>query len=90
VQAAPKLRYPLLVLVVLSAALLAARGNSVWNDRLGGLSPVPEADQQWYERLQKDLGAPDARYLVVASHATQQGVLETAEQVGAVLERLQE
>ncbi len=90
VQAAPKLRYPLLVLVVLGAALLAVRGNSVWNDRLGSLSPVPEADQQWYERLQKDLGAPDARYLVVASHATQQGALETAEQVGAVLERLQQ
>jgi predicted exporter len=90
VQAAPRLRYPLLVVVALSAAWLATRGDSVWDDRLGSLSPVPEADQQWYDRLQKDLGAPDASYFVVVSHASQQGALETAEQVGAVLARLQE
>jgi predicted exporter len=89
-QAAPGLRYPLLVVVALCATWLAVRGDSVWNDRIESLSPVPEADKHWYERLQKDLGAPDARYLAVVSRATQQGALETAEQVGAVLERLQQ
>jgi predicted exporter len=90
VQAAPRLRYPLLFVVALCAAWLATRGDSVWDDRLGSLSPVPQADQQWYDRLQKDLGTSDASYFVVAAHASQQGALEIAEQVGAVLVRLQE
>jgi predicted exporter len=53
------------------------------------LSPVPEADKQWYGRLQTDLGAPDARYLVVAAESTQQAALEAAEQIGETLDPLQ-
>ncbi len=90
VQAAPRLRYPLIVVVVLCAVWLAVRGGSVWDDRLESLSPVPEAEKQGYERLQRDLRAPDARYLVVVSDPTQQGVLETAERLGPVLDRLQQ
>ena len=90
VQWARYLRYPSIVFVLLCAVWLVARGGSLWNDRLESLSPVPEADRQWYERLQRDLGAPDARYLVVVSGPTQQSALEDAERVGEVLGRLQQ
>jgi predicted exporter len=89
-HAAPALRYPLLVLVAVCAAMLAVRGASLWNDRLESLSPVPEADKQAYEGLQRDLGAPDARFLVVVSRPTQQAALEDAERVGGVLDGLQQ
>jgi len=89
VEAAPRLRYPLIVLVLLCAGWLVSRGGNLWDDRLENLSPVAEADKQWYARLQSDLGAPDARYLVVAAESTQQGALDAAEQIGQALETLQ-
>lgn len=88
-QAAPKLRYALAVMLAGCAALLATHGD-LWDDRLGSLSPVPEADQKTYERLQRELGAPDARYLIVVTAPDQQAALEQAEQLGEVLDRLQQ
>lgn len=90
VQAAPRLRYGLLALFLLCAAGLAVRGGEIWDDRLESLSPVPEADKQAYAQLQSDLGAPDARYLVVVAAESPQAALETAEQAGAALDRLQQ
>jgi len=90
VQAAPILRYPLVILVAACVVSLALRGHSVWDDRIESLSPVPEADKQAYERLQSDLGAPEAGYLLVVSQSTQQAALEDAERVAVVLDRLQQ
>jgi predicted exporter len=90
VHATSRLRYAVPVLLVIGAAWLAMRGASVWDDRLESLSPVPEADKQAYAGLQRDLGAPDARYLVVITRPTRQAALETAEEAGRELERMQQ
>ena len=83
------LRIPLLVIVLVLAVWLAVQGSTPWNDELSGLSPVSMSDQRLDEALRKDLGAPDARHLVVVAGASEQAALETAERVGVVLSGLQ-
>ena len=83
------LRIPLLVTVLVLAVWLAVQGATPWNDELSGLSPVSMSDQRLDEALRKDLGAPDARHLVVVAGASEQAALETAERVGVVLSGLQ-
>jgi len=89
-QTLTRLRIALLIVVALAAGWLATRGASLWDDRLEALSPVPEADKQLDEQLRRDLGAPDVRYLVVVFAAQREAALETAETVGAVLEKLRD
>ena len=84
------LRIPLLILVVLSVVWLVSRSGSLWDDRLGSLSPVAESDQRLDEAMRRDLGAPDVRYLAIATASTEQAALEAAEAVGAQLERLRQ
>ncbi|HKQ26630.1 MAG TPA: MMPL family transporter [Burkholderiales bacterium] len=83
------LRIPLLVTVLVLAVWLAAQGATPWNDELSGLSPVSMSDQRLDESLRKDLGAPDARHLVVVASASEQAALQTAEHVGVALSALQ-
>ena len=83
------LRIPLLATVLLLAAWLALQGATPWNDELSGLSPVSESDQRMDEALRHDLGAPDARHLVVVTGDSEQSALEAAERVGNVLAGLQ-
>ena len=83
------LRMPLLAIVLVLAVWLASQGATPWNDELSGLSPVSLSDQRLDEALRKDLGAPDARYLVVIAGASEQAALETAERVGMALSGLQ-
>ena len=83
------LRIPLLLLVLLCAMWLATRGGELWDDRLGSLSPVSDADSRLDESLRRDLGAPDVRYLVVVSAGSAQAALQAVEGAGAKLEELQ-
>ncbi|MEK6211222.1 MAG: MMPL family transporter [Pseudomonadota bacterium] len=83
------LRAPLIATVLVLAVWLALQGGTPWNDELSGLSPVSVPDQRMDEALRNDLGAPDARHLVVVTGDSEQAALETAERVGVVLAGLQ-
>jgi predicted exporter len=83
------LRWPLLVLVVLAIAWVAFRAGSLWDDRLESLSPVSAPAKRLDESMRKDLSAPDARYLLVVEARSEQEVLERAERLGVILERMQ-
>ena len=85
VRAAPLLRYPLLLVVVLAAGALALQRGPLWSDELASLSPVSERERLLDEELRRDLGAPDVRHLVVINAANQERVLQTSENVGSVL-----
>ncbi|HET9390112.1 MAG TPA: MMPL family transporter [Steroidobacteraceae bacterium] len=88
-----RLRMPraLLILVpVLAGIVLYTHRTSLWNRELSALSPVSEADQALDALLRSDIGAPDARYLVVVSGADQESVLQAAERVGKRLDALAE
>ena len=88
--AAPRLRWPLAVLVLAACATLVLHRESLWSRELAALSPVPARAQALDARLRADVGAPDVRYLVVISAPTEQAALERAEQVAAQLQPLVE
>ena len=82
---APLLRYPLLIAIVLAIASLAFHRGPLWSDDLSSLSPVPRADQLLDQRLRRDIGAPDVRYLVVVNAGDEEAALQASESVAAVL-----
>ncbi|MGU7775325.1 MMPL family transporter [Burkholderia sp. MR1-5-21] len=86
--AAPRLRWPLAALVAAACATLALHADGLWSRELAALSPVPARAQALDARLRADVGAPDVRYLVVISAATEQAALEGAEKVAAQLQPL--
>ncbi|GAA0801597.1 MMPL family transporter [Cupriavidus gilardii] len=86
---APRLRWPALAVVLAAVLVLvwlvAVQRTPLWSQELTSLSPVPADTQALDTGLRADLGAPDVRYLVTVSAATEQGALQGAEQVGAQL-----
>ena len=68
--------------------VLLAQRATLFSRELYDLSPVPLADQELDASLREDLGAPDARYLIVVSSPDAGAVLESAEAIGARLEAL--
>lgn len=86
--AAPALRLPLAAATLLSLAWLVHQGPAVWSVELSSLSPIAEADQTLDEALRRDLGAPDASYLLVTGAATADEALAAAERLAAPLEAL--
>ncbi|KVV21557.1 hypothetical protein WK78_24795 [Burkholderia cepacia] len=87
-DAAPRLRWPLAVLVIAAGATLVLHRDGLWSRELAALSPVPAQAQALDARLRADVGAPDVRYLVVITAPTEQAALERAERVAAQLQPL--
>ena len=79
VRFAPRLKWAALAGMLLACVPLAMNRDTLWNHELSGLSPISLADQMQDTALRADLGAPDVRYLVVISAATQEQVLQAAE-----------
>ena len=88
VQRAPRLRYPLLLVVVLALVSLILHRGPLWNEQLGSLSPLPERDQLLDQQLRRDIGAPDVRYLIVVNAPDPERALQASEKIGAVLQPL--
>lgn len=88
VRVAPRLRWPFAALLMLAVAALALHRGALWSHELSALSPVPASAQALDATLRADVGAPDVRYLVVVSGASEQTVLEGAEKVSARLQPL--
>lgn len=86
--AAPRLRWPLALLVAAACATLVIHRDGLWSRELAALSPVPGSAQALDARLRADVGAPDVRYLVVISAPSEQAALERAEQVAGQLQPL--
>ena len=86
VRRAAALRWGAAVLVLSACAMLVLHRASLWNDQISSLSPVAPADVALDASLRADLGAPDARYLVVVSGANRESVLRSCEQVSRILQ----
>jgi predicted exporter len=85
---APRLRVPLAVLLIASLGALLVQRQALWSQQLSDLSPVSQASQTQDERLRADVGAPDVRYLIVTTAASEQAALEHAETVAQRLQPL--
>ncbi len=86
VATAAKLRWPAALLLLAACVILTFHRNNLWNDKISSLSPVSQADVALDAALRADMGAPDVRYIVVVSGASQESVLQSAEQVSRILQ----
>ena len=75
------------VLLFAALAFIVARHDRIWDDDLGHLSPLPESARELHQRLSADLRAPDARYLLIATAASREAVLEKSEQTALALQK---
>jgi predicted exporter len=82
------LRLPVLAVLAGAIAVLALHRGGFWEDDLGSLSPIPASDQQLDQTLRADIGAPDVRYIVVASAPNEQQAMEASEKLSAILDGL--
>ncbi len=71
-RTAPRLRWPLVALMLGAIAVLALHRGRLWSHELSALSPVPAASQALDAKLRADVGAPDVRYLIVVSGTSEQ------------------
>lgn len=81
-------RWLVLVLAALAAMLLAVKREGLWAPGLSVLNPVSAESQDLDGALRADLGAPDARYLVVLRAPDEQSALAAAEAAARALEPL--
>jgi predicted exporter len=87
-QRAAAWRWAAVVLLVAACAVLVEHRASLWNHNISSLSPVSQTDVALDASLRADMGAPDARYLVVVSGANRESVLQSSEQVSTILQTL--
>ena len=88
VHHARRLRLPLFLGVAAALALIAWRGNDLWQDEIASMSPVSETDQRLDRDLRRDMGAPDVRHIVVLTAADRETALRTSESASALLAQL--
>lgn len=84
----PRWRLAAAVLAIAAAGVIAWRGAGLWQSDLASLSPVSTAAQALDADLRADIGASDARTMVVARGPDAQAALAAAERAGAVLDTL--
>ncbi|MBV8403151.1 MAG: hypothetical protein JO203_03070 [Gammaproteobacteria bacterium] len=85
VTAMQRLRAGLILIALLGGLLLYLHRDALWSRELAALSPLSAADMQLDERLRAEAGAPDVRYVVVASAPDRESALTSAEALGARL-----
>ena len=82
------LRWPAVLLTLAAMAYLFTQRGDLWQPNLSALSTVSNRAAQLDGELRADLGAPDARYLVVVTAPEREAALEAAERVSARLDEL--
>ena len=84
----PRLRWPLVALGLLAAAVLWQQRSGLWEAELSSLSPVSQEALALDASLRADLSAGDARALVVVRGADLQSTLQAAESAAVRLDAL--
>ena len=85
VQKLRGVRSALVLAPLLAGAALYVHRGTLWNRELSALNPIPAADQALDEQLRAQAGAPDVRYLIVASAPDRESALAAAQTLGARL-----
>ncbi|MES2830993.1 MAG: MMPL family transporter [Pseudomonadota bacterium] len=88
VRHGPRLRWPLAALALAAVVVVIQHRATLLDPQLSSLSPVAVADQQIDAMLRADMGAPDARYMVVVSASDREATLQAAERVSQQLTQL--
>ena len=67
------------IAIALAAAVVVVKRDSLWDDDLANLSPVPFTAKVADRELRAQAGAPDLRYLALASGPSLEAALEASE-----------
>jgi predicted exporter len=81
-------RWIMWVAAALALATLTLRHDVIWDNDLANLSPIASPSKSLDERLRKDLGAPDVRYVMTIEGANKEEVLQRSEEAESLLRRL--
>ncbi len=84
-----RLRWVLVVLVVVACSVLLLQRQHLWNTRLSALSPLSPASLALDKQLRSQIGAPDSADLVVVSGDDADAALAAAERIAPRLQALQ-
>jgi predicted exporter len=76
------------ILVLGAVIVIVLRHQDIWDNDLANLSPVSQSAKAMDERLRKELGAPDVRYLLAIRGANQEEALKRSEAAAGILHRL--
>ncbi|MCC2643411.1 MAG: conserved rane protein of unknown function, partial [Nitrospira sp.] len=76
------------LLVIAASVILSVRHDHIWDNDLANLSPISQSAKAMDERLRKELGAPDVRYMLVISGASREEVLRRSESLAPFLRQL--
>ncbi len=90
VRVLPRLRWPFVAATLAALVLLLVWPHPIWRGDLMSLSPAPARIVEADQRLRADLGASDARTLVVTQGATLDAAITAAEAAGRTLDALVE
>jgi predicted exporter len=82
------LRWPLLAMTLVALVYLLIYRHSLWTPDLSALSSVTAQEASRDVHLRSDLGAPDARYMVVVTAADKEQALQGAERAARQLDLL--
>ena len=85
---ARRMRGGVMIAAVAALAVIASRGDELFNRELTSLNPISRADREIDSQLRAALGASDARHFVAVRGANAEAALEAAERVGARLDPL--
>lgn len=88
IQRLHPLRWLILSLALAACAYLAQHRDQLWRPDLSALSTISREEGERDGQLRADLGAPDARYMVVVTAAERETALQMAEAAAARLDTL--
>lgn len=86
----PVRRWPAVTVVVASTAALTMNPAPLWDDEIGGLTPVPGELQSLDAELRQALGAPDLRYVAALRAADAETALQRSEELARTLDASQQ
>lgn len=84
----PHWRWVVPLFVIMAAGILFVRRNELWNDDLSSMSPVSTQAKQLDQELRNQLGAPDVRYILMATGKDREQARRQSELLQPVLMQL--
>jgi predicted exporter len=84
-QRSSRLRLPVLLAVAIAALFLSLPRGGLWDDEISSLSPLSQEDHRLDELLRGDIGAPDARYLLLVNAPSEDQALAASEALAGQL-----
>lgn len=84
--AATRYAWPVVAVLATVALIAVLQNDKLWDDDLSNLTPLPEDIKTLDRELRSQLGAPDPRYLILATAADREQLLQKSERIAMVLD----